>query len=379
MSTSDDATYNKHFAEEYARIRARRDVEQLLRRQDRGAPPSLNLQSGPQVRSRPRPPFLIEEVMPVAALFQVFGASGQHKSFVMLDMALSIANGLPWLGKSVTRTGLVALILGEGGADAGERVAAWLDAHPGATDDNVFYSVEEGLDLLDEQDVATIIEDLILHRDALRHDRDDYDLNWQLVVFDTQADHMTSGDEDKAAVFSQAKRSLQKIMQATGAATGTVHHTGHDESRARGSSRQRQSLDVVLQIRSETVINVKQKFGPLFSNIKFALDQRLGSLVVRLPTQDELLQSGLNKAAAELADVRKLLAYLNDPANTRHGQEFVSQEIGVRKDRVAGLSQRAKDEGWLDYVPPAKGTLRPATYSVTEAGRAWLAEPESAE
>ena len=43
---------------------------------------------------------------------------------------------------------------------------------------------------------------------------------------------------------------------------GVVHHTGWDDLRERGSSRQRQALDVVMQIKDQRITNVKQKFGP---------------------------------------------------------------------------------------------------------------------
>lgn len=59
-------------------------------------------------------------------------------------------------------------------------------------------------------------------------------------------------------------RSIQRIAHATGAVVGLVHHTGRDDSRERGSSRQRQALDVVMQVKNQRISNMKQKAGPLF-------------------------------------------------------------------------------------------------------------------
>jgi hypothetical protein len=59
----------------------------------------------------------------------------------------------------------------------------------------MLFSVEEGLDLMDEQQVDQIIEELLEFAD-----------DWKLIIFDTQADHMPNGDEDKAKDFTVIKK-----------------------------------------------------------------------------------------------------------------------------------------------------------------------------
>jgi hypothetical protein len=76
-----------------------------------------------------------------------------------------------------------------------ERLSSWLYGHPGATDDRVLFSVEEGLDLMDQQQVDQIIGELLEFAD-----------DWKLIIFDTQADHMPNGDEDKAKDFTVIKK-----------------------------------------------------------------------------------------------------------------------------------------------------------------------------
>ena len=75
--------------------------------------------------------------------------------------AARLANGIPWLGHEVNESGHAALILGEGGFDLGERLSSWLHGSPGASDDRMLFSVEEGLDLMDQQEVDQIIDDLL--------------------------------------------------------------------------------------------------------------------------------------------------------------------------------------------------------------------------
>ena len=59
----------------------------------------------------------------------MYGAPGAGKSFVALDMALSISTGTPWQGIP-TRQGKVLYIAGEGVGGLGKRLKAW-EAHNG--------------------------------------------------------------------------------------------------------------------------------------------------------------------------------------------------------------------------------------------------------
>jgi hypothetical protein len=115
---------------------------------------------------------------------------------------------------------------------------------------------------------------------------------WKLIIFDTQADHMPSGDEDRSKDFTVIKKAVQRIAQAAGAAVGLIHHTGWDDTRERGSSRQRQALDVVIQIKDQRITSVKQKYAPKFEPITFAIEPvaEAGSIYVRESTDTEQLK-----------------------------------------------------------------------------------------
>jgi Bifunctional DNA primase/polymerase, N-terminal/AAA domain len=266
--------------------------------------PRVNLRGADEIRTMPRPPYLIEGVLPEGALFQVFGQTGSYKSFVMLGVLASVANGIPWMGHEVNAPGPVAFVLGEGGYDAGVRMDAWMLAHPSASDARIAYSIEEQLDLMDSGAVEVIIEDLEAYRLAHFPDQP-----WRLIVFDTQADHMPSGDEDKSRDFTVMKRSIQRIAHATGAAVGLVHHTGWDDSRERGSSRQRQALDVVMQVKNQRVTNIKQKAGPVFDPIAFEIEAFGDSIVVQHITP---VQAASETMDADLEMGRDVLTYLVD-------------------------------------------------------------------
>jgi len=234
----------------------------------------------------------------------VFGQTGSYKSFVMLDMLASIANGIPWMEHEVNCAGPVAFILGEGGYDAGLRLEAWLAANPGTSDARITYSIEEQLDLMSAETVDAMLDDLEAYRLA-RFGAEP----WAMIVFDTQADHMPSGDEDKSRDFTVMKRAIQRISHATGASVGLVHHTGWDDSRERGSSRQRQALDVVIQVKSQRITNIKQKAAGPFEPITFDIEAFEKSIVVCRVTP---LAAASDSLDADLEVGRDVLTYLAD-------------------------------------------------------------------
>ncbi|KAB1864570.1 bifunctional DNA primase/polymerase [Microbacterium algeriense] len=320
-----------------------------------GEVPRLNLRSAGEVRTVEPPAYMIDGVLPVGALFQVFGQTGSYKSFVMLDMLGCVANDIPWMGHRINEPGPVAFILGEGGYDAGVRLDAWLKAHPGASDEHMVYSIEEQLDLMRGSVVDAIIEDL----EAYRADRFP-GKGWRLIVFDTQADHMPSGDEDRSKDFTVLKRAIQRIAHETGAAVGLVHHTGWDDSRERGSSRQRQALDVVMQVKSQRITNVKQKGAALFDPIDFATEGFGDSIVVQRVSPIVAASDTLD---ADIEQGRRVLTYLHDHPGA--SQNAVQSDLKLGR---TGTWPRLRDLldklGYLDVTKTGDGRVREVRPSV---------------
>ena len=118
------------------------------------------------------------------------------------------------------------------------------------------------------------------------------------------------------------KKALQRIAHATGAAVGVVHHTGWDDSRERGSSRQRQALDVVMQVKDQRITNVKQKYGPKFEPIMFTVEEApgTGSIFTRLSTEAEQVRLALeivNTVSSDINAVKALAIMVGNPGDIR--------------------------------------------------------------
>jgi AAA domain len=230
----------------------------------------------------------------------------------------------------------------------------------------MLFSVEEGLDLMDQQQVDEIIEDLLEFAD-----------DWKLIIFDTQADHMPNGDEDKAKDFTVIKKALQRIAHATGAAVGVVHHTGWDDSRERGSSRQRQALDVVIQIKDQRITNIKQKFGHKFDPIMFAVEEApgIGSIFVRLSTDAEQLRlafESVNKVNSESNAVKALAIMLANPGIS--GNKIIPQ-LHIQRSSWPDLRDFLEMQHYIACDRNDNGHV--IRMSVTEHGANWLAAKQA--
>jgi RecA-family ATPase len=75
--------------------------------------------------------WVVENHIPAGGLAVLYGAPGGGKSFVALDLALSIAAGVPWLKVEPVMQGAVVYIAAEGSAGLAMRLAAWKAAHDG--------------------------------------------------------------------------------------------------------------------------------------------------------------------------------------------------------------------------------------------------------
>jgi hypothetical protein len=175
------------------------------------------------VEAIPRPPALVEGIIATGSLAMLVGRWKTFKSFLALDLALSVAAGVPWCGRSTTG-GRVVYLLGEGAGDIGERVQAWRTYH-GMHHVGRFELVAATVNLLDDDDIQSVLGIL-----------DDDEHPTVLIVVDTLARSMAGGDEN-GRDMSRAIDACGRIIERTGAAVLLVHHYGKNaEAGARGHS-----------------------------------------------------------------------------------------------------------------------------------------------
>ena len=206
--------------------------------------------------------WLVKNVLPATSLGLVFGASQTLKSFICLDMALSLNYGMQWAGQKSDKIDAV-YVSAEGGAGIAKRIKAWHIAR--------------------KMDVANCpLRVVIDHIDAgsdllrLRKEIESLGINCRLIILDTFS-QLFPGDENAAdqvaAFLRMIVRHLILPLQCT---VILVHHVGHAVSeRPRGSSALTANADVLFAVyksageRIAIFENVKQKDAELFPPLNF--------------------------------------------------------------------------------------------------------------
>lgn len=191
----------------------------------------LNLQRADLIVPKPTP-WLMEGWLVENTLAGLVAASGACKSFLAIDWACCVATGTPWNGFPV-KAGAVCYLAGEGQDGLRKRIAAW-EHQTGVSITGKPLYLSAGLPFLcnDTNAVASIEE----MNDATL-------AGPSLIVVDTVARAMGGSNENSAEDMSWLIRSMDWMRQECGATVLAVHHTGHEGSRARGSSAFHAALD----------------------------------------------------------------------------------------------------------------------------------------
>ncbi len=206
-----------------------------------------------ELRAIPAAPDLVKGLIPTDANVGLIAPYACFKSFLLLDLGLSVAAGMPWAGKP-TYSGPVVYICGEGRSKIARRVDAWGIARRVDVDALPFRIIPNMPRLMDAREVDELIT-------AIRGEGVPV-----LIIFDTLARAMMGGDENSARDTSLFVAAMDKIRAAFGGpAVMYAHHEGWTGGRGRGSSNLPAALDTELRIERQgelaTLTSSKQKDG----------------------------------------------------------------------------------------------------------------------
>jgi hypothetical protein len=166
----------------------------------------------------------------------MYGAPGAGKSFIALDMALSIANGVPWQGMA-TKKGKVLYIAGEGVGGLGKRLNAW-EAHNKVRDNKNLHVLPIAVNFREQADVEKLMRSI-----------DKAGTGWSVVFCDTVARSLVGADENSATELGLWVSAADSIKAHCGCAFIGVHHSGKDSTRGmRGSSALLGAVDTSLVV-----------------------------------------------------------------------------------------------------------------------------------
>jgi len=186
------------------------------------SPSKLHFLTYDEMLNLPEPEWLIDGVIQRNSAALMFGKSNSFKSFLAIDLGLSVATGRPWHGNQ-TKQGRVLFVATEGANGVGRlRIPGWLEHYsiPAELRANVFLYPQE-ICLDDKEQVKA----LIAACQAIG--------GFELIVLDIFGGTMM-GSETEDTTARTWVHNIQALMRATGAATLTVAHTGwQDDTRAR--------------------------------------------------------------------------------------------------------------------------------------------------
>lgn len=241
--------------------------ELRLVRRAGGSTASIVILSYPQVLALRPPPYLVENLLRVRELAVLFAEPGVGKSFIALDLCMSIVAKDSWRGHRVANHGIL-YVAAEGVYGLRSRALAWQrEFNPDvALLEAGLKFVGEPIQLLDDEQFQKFLGVLGGLPSAPG-----------LIVIDTLARCAAGGDENSARDMGELIKRCDAIRQKVGCAILLVHHSQKGGPKERGSGAIRGAADVMLQLtrdaKQNTLVLVadKVKDGPSFEPLTLRL------------------------------------------------------------------------------------------------------------
>ncbi|MER9936145.1 AAA family ATPase [Mesorhizobium sp. M0088] len=270
--------------------------------------PGLHLLSYAEMEAMPEPEWLVEGLIQKRSTALMFGKSNSFKSFLAIDIGLSVDTGRDWHGNAV-KAGGVLFVATEGANGVGRlRIPTWYQHHAVSEEDRRAFLYPQEICLDTPDDVTSLIAAMNICG------------NFALVVIDIFGGSMKGSEiEDKTA--RAWVHGIQRILRETGASVLVVAHTGwQDDSRARMHTHFWGSFDSRLRMEGDkdaltgTLTVERHKDADSSGSWGFRMAQAGESLV---PEMDSTVKTGTAKKTLS-AKYRAALNALDD-ALTGHG------------------------------------------------------------
>lgn len=186
------------------------------------------------------PEWLIPDMLPADAVAMIYGPPYSGKSFIALDIALTLASGIARYGTPERPPVPVVYIAAEGARGIVRlRRPAWRIVH-GITGPLPFFAVDTMPLVARPQDVVELLKAIEARKIAPK-----------LLVVDTVARMMAGKNENDARDAGELIEALDMLKRALGCTVLALHHTGKDDARgARGSNAFLGGVDTMLEVRS---------------------------------------------------------------------------------------------------------------------------------
>lgn len=216
------------------------------------------------------PDELIEGVLTVGAGSVIYGDSNSGKTFLVIDMACSIARGIPWMGRQVEQ-GLVVYVAAESPASVKSRLQAY-QLHHGVKVPN-FAIVQAPVNLHSGDTDTEMLINAVKQVERIAGQRA------SLVIGDTLARMTAGANENSGEDMGMVVGRFDRIRAETGAHFLLIHHSGKDAAKgARGHSSLRAAVDTEIEVQETPTgrcaeVMKQRDLGTKGERIGFCLEQ----------------------------------------------------------------------------------------------------------
>lgn len=240
----------------------------------------------------PDPVPLIEGVLFRDSLAWIYGKPGSGKSFVGIDWAGCVANGLPWAGVHEVSKGTVLYLVAEGTSGIRKRVRAW-ERHTGIPMQGVTF-LPIAVQLLHGTDRGAL--GLLVQ-----------EMRPAFIVIDTQARCTVGANENDNGEMGQVVAAADQLREASGACVLLIHHSGRNGENMRGASAFDGAATSIIKVtKNEEYVEVhcdKQKDVEDFDSVFLKMQPVLESCVLINRTASPVEENQLSKTEQKILDV----------------------------------------------------------------------------
>ena len=200
------------------------------------------------------PEYLIDNLIPDESFGFVIGVPGCLKSFITLDMSLSIAAGLrEWMGYKIKKQGPVVYVTSEGLGDIKRRIKAWEKKTKKKVDSLPFYLIPDSMNMMQSADVMKLAR-------TVKAAQEQEGAPPALVVIDTASRVLPGADENLQKDMTLFVKACDYIRQSFKCAVLAVHHLSRN-----GAGTMRGST--VFDGAADFILLVEREAGQMFGSI----------------------------------------------------------------------------------------------------------------
>jgi len=195
------------------------------------------------IKALPEPKYLIDKLIIERAMGFIYGAPGCGKTFIALDIALSVAGSIKsWWDRKIYKSGPVLYISSEGVGDLKNRISAWEVEQQTISDAFPFFLIRQNINFMAEPDVERLLRTVA---------KLTVENGQPVAVFvDTVSRVLPGADENLQKDMTLFIRACDAVREAFDTAVIGVHHTSR-AGNLRGSTVFDGAGDFLLQVERE--------------------------------------------------------------------------------------------------------------------------------